>query len=107
MCCIRVEFELLKLLDIVGYIYCEEYCSMGPRGCFYPYLYQVIDIGTGFYWVELPVQRILCPIFMRNVGSPDIHECFHELTGSQRPPGFGASHRSTSSSVRICGCFFR
>ena len=48
MCFIRVEFELLKLLDIVGYRYCEEYCSMGPRGRFYPYLYQVIDIGTGF-----------------------------------------------------------
>ena len=31
---------------------------------------------------------------MRNVGSPDIHECFHRLTGSQRTPGFGASHFS-------------
>ena len=26
------------------------------------------------FWVELPVQRRLCPIFMKNVGSPDIHE---------------------------------
>ena len=26
MCCIRVKFELLKLLDIVGYRYCDEYC---------------------------------------------------------------------------------
>ena len=25
-------------------------------------------------WVELPVQRRLYPIFVRNVGSPDIHE---------------------------------
>ena len=25
-------------------------------------------------WVELPVQRRLCPIFVRSVGSPDIHE---------------------------------
>ena len=25
-------------------------------------------------WVELPVQRRLCPIFVKNVGSPDIHE---------------------------------
>ena len=44
-----------------------------------------------FIWVELPVQRRLCPIFVRNVGSPDIHECFRGLTGSQRTPGFGAS----------------
>ena len=42
-------------------------------------------------WVELPVQRRLCPIFVRNVGSPNIHECFRELTGSQWTPGFGAS----------------
>ena len=41
--------------------------------------------------VELPVQRRLCPIFVRNVGSPDIHECFRGLTGSQRTPEFGAS----------------
>ena len=48
-------------------------------------------IGTGYIqviiWVELPVQRRLCPIFVRNVGSPDIHECFRGLTGSQRTPG--------------------
>ena len=25
-------------------------------------------------WVELPVQRRLCPIFVKNVESPDIHE---------------------------------
>ena len=34
-----------------------------------------------------PVQRRLCPIFARNVGSPDIHECFRWLTSSQRTPG--------------------
>ena len=42
-------------------------------------------------WVELLVQRRLCLIFMRNVGSPDIHGCFRGLTGSQRIPGFGVS----------------
>ena len=25
-------------------------------------------------WVELPIQRRLCQIFVKNVGSPDIHE---------------------------------
>ena len=44
--------------------------------------------------VELPVQRRLCPIFVRNVGSHDIHECFRWLTDSQRTPGFGASQLS-------------
>ena len=42
-------------------------------------------------WVELPVQRRLCPIVVRNVISPDSHECLRGLTGSQRTPGFGAS----------------
>ena len=37
-------------------------------------------------WVELLVQRRHCPIFVRDVGSPDIHECFRRLTGSQRTP---------------------
>ena len=27
-------------------------------------------------WVELPVQRRLCPIFISGVGLPDIHEYF-------------------------------
>ena len=45
-------------------------------------------VGTGYVLrVELPVQRRLCPIFVRDVGSPDIHECFRGLTGSQRTPG--------------------
>ena len=39
-------------------------------------------------WVELPVKRRLCPIFVREVGSPDIHECLRGLTGSQRTPRF-------------------
>ena len=25
-------------------------------------------------WVELPIQRRLCPIFVSSVGLPDIHE---------------------------------
>ena len=35
MCCVRVKFELLKLLDIVGYRDCDEYSGMGLRGPFY------------------------------------------------------------------------
>ena len=62
---------------------------MGPRGRFYSYMYHVIDVGTGVVLrVELPIQRRLCPIFVRDVGSPDIHECFRGFTGSQRTPGF-------------------
>ena len=32
-------------------------------------------VETGYaIWVELPVQRRLCPIFVSSVGLPDIHE---------------------------------
>ena len=75
---------------------------MGPCGrithviVYIGYIGSIALFGTGIcrfcIWVELPVQIRLCSIFVRNVGSPDIHECFHRLTGSQRTPGFGASH---------------
>ena len=40
ICCIKENY-IIKLLDIVGYVYCKEYCSMGPRGRFYPCFTQV------------------------------------------------------------------
>ena len=44
-------------------------------------------VGTGYVLrVELPVQRRLCPIFVRDVGSPGIHERFSRLMGSQHTP---------------------
>ena len=65
---------------------------MDPRCRFYSYMYHVIDVGTGVVLkVEHPVQRRLCPIFVKNVGSPDIYEYFCGLTVSQRTPRFGAS----------------
>ena len=53
------------------------------------YSWDYLDcLGQVCIWVELPIQRRLCPIFVRDVESPDIHEYFHGLTGSQRTPGF-------------------
>ena len=35
----------------------------------------IVNLGTGYVlWVELPVQRRLCSIFVSSVGLPDIHE---------------------------------
>ena len=50
----------------------------GPK---WPLFYSHVDpvwslliIGTSYVpWVELPVQRRLCPIFVSGVGLPDIH----------------------------------
>ena len=74
---------------------------MGPSGSithvirYIGYIGYIALFGIGIcrfcVWVELPVQRRLCPIFVRNVRSPNIHDCFRGLTGSQRTPGFGAS----------------
>ena len=37
----------------------------------------IVDYWDRFvHWVELPVQRRLCPIFLSGVGLPDIHEYF-------------------------------
>ena len=68
---------------------------MGPSGRI-GYILHILDcLGQVsckcFIWVEVSVQRRLCPIFVRNVGSIDIHECFRGLTGSQQTPGFEAS----------------
>ena len=32
------------------------------------YMSSDVDVGTGGSWVELPVQRRLCPIFVNSVG---------------------------------------
>ena len=35
----------------------------------------ILIVGTGYVpWVELPVQRRLCPIVVSGVGLPDTHE---------------------------------
>ena len=47
---------------------------MGQSGRFYSFMFYDVDVGTGGSWVELPVQRRLCPIFVNSVRSPDIQE---------------------------------
>ena len=54
---------------------------MGPSGRIahvIGYIGYIALFGTGIcrfcIWVELLVQKRLCPIFVRNVESPDIHE---------------------------------
>ena len=64
-------------------------------------------VGIGYVIrVKLPEQRRLCPIFVRDVGSPDIHECFHGLTGSQRTPGiWGVSIKVSKTFHHMLTCF--
>ena len=38
-------------------------------------VWSLLIVGTCYVpWVELPVQRRLCPIFVSGVGLPDIHK---------------------------------
>ena len=57
-------------------IYLDEYWFMGPSGRFHSYIVILDFLGQVCIWVELPVQRRLCPIFVNNVGLPDVHEYF-------------------------------
>ena len=50
---------------------------MGPSAIFthtWTRCGRYVMLGQVVLWVELPVQRRLCPIFMSGVGLPDIHE---------------------------------
>ena len=75
------------MLYIVG-IYLDEYWFVGPSGCF-THGYVILDcLGQVGSW-----ERRLYPIFVRDVGSPDIHEYFRGLTSTQRTPRFwGVTH---------------
>ena len=68
--------NLLTLVTMVDSWYMDEYWVVGPSGrllkdCYIGLLGQVIYrlCISG----RAPVQRRLFPIFVRNVGSPDIH----------------------------------
>ena len=71
---------------------------MGPRGCFYPYLYHCDYIGLlgiGFMQVfhlgRAPRTKETLPDFMKWRRVTRHPLVFRGLTGSQRTPGFGAS----------------
>ena len=65
-----------RITHVIGYIGYIGYIALFGK-----------SICRFFIWVELPVQRRLCPIFVKNVGSPGIHGYFSRLTGSQQTPG--------------------
>ena len=76
----------------------------GPK---WPLFYSHLDpvwslymIGIGYVpWVELPVQRRHCPIFVSGVGLPDIHEYSVGLRVVNGPSSFGASQNEFEFSV--------
>ena len=52
----------------------------------------IVIVGIGYVpWVELPVQRRLCPNFLEWCRVTRHSQVFRGLTGCQRTPGFGAS----------------
>ena len=72
---------------------------MGPRDRFYPYLYHCDYIGllgTGFMQVfhlcRAPRTKETLPYFLKWRRVTRHPLVFRGLTGSQRIPGFGASH---------------
>ena len=75
----------------------------GPKWPFYSCWDYITLFGTGVcrfcIWVELPVQRRLCPIFVKNIGSPDIHEYSTGLRVVNGLPGFGVSQLGIRAQV--------
>ena len=78
---------------------------MGPRGRFYPYLHHCDYIGlfgTGFIQVmslgRAPRTKETLPDFLKWHRVTRHPLVFRGLTGSQRTPGFGVSHRLPLSS---------
>ena len=69
----------------------------GPKWPFYSCWDYIALFGTGIcrfcIWVELPVQRRFCQIFVKNVGSPDIHGYSVGSRVVNGHPGFGASQK--------------
>ena len=79
-------FELLELLDIVGMYY--GYCSMGPRGRFYPYLNHCNYIGlpgTGFmqvfYLGRAPRTKETLPDFSEVASGNPTSTCIPRVDG--------------------------
>ena len=81
---------------------------MGPRGCFYPHLYHCDYIGLlgtdfmqVFYLGRAPRTNDTLPDFLKWRLVTRHTLVFRGLTGSQRTPGNGVSHRPR------CGGLFR
>ena len=77
---------------------------MGPRGCFYPYLYHCDYIGLlgtvfmqVFYLGRAPRTKETLPNFLKWRQVTRHPLVFRGLTGSQRTPGFGASQNISPS----------
>ena len=78
----------------------------GPKWLFYSYCEYIGLFGTGIcrycIWVELPIQRRLCPIFVKKCRVTRHSRVFRGLTGSQRTPGFwGVTAWYQSLGIRI------
>ena len=81
---------------------------MGPRGCFYPYLYHCDYIGllgTGFmqvlYLGRAPRTKETLPDFLKWHQVTRHLLVFRGLTGSQRTLGFGVSQLGIRVGIRI------
>ena len=86
--------KTLTLVTIVYSWYVYGYCSVGPRGRFYPYLYHCDYIGllgTGFMQVlysgRTPRNKETLPDFLKWRRVTRHPLVFRGLTGSQRTPG--------------------
>ena len=76
-------------------MYYDEYCYWAQVAVLLMYL-DIGLLGQVIYRLctkgRAPRTKETLPDFRERCRSPGIHERFRGLTGSQRTPGFGASH---------------
>ena len=78
-------FEIRSFLGLAGYYRrCENGLKLSIRGRIVGFRIRDMDSMVG-------TTGELHPIFVKNVGSPDIHEYSAGLRVVNGPPGFGAS----------------
>ena len=76
---------------------------MGPSGHFtrmWTWCGRCKMLGQVVFWVELPVQRRLCPIFMSGVGLPDI-QSIPRVDGLSTDPREMGYHRPFPRSLSV------
>ena len=98
--CIKSDVITLGGFDDIDCIYMDKWAL---RGHFYSYVdpvWSLYNIGTGcheiaqvVFWVELPVQRRLCPIFVKSW-----------VLGKRGINGVVSGYPTSTNSPRVEGC---
>ena len=85
--------ELINSFETIGYSCCIMMSIvMGPKWSFYSCIWVLMLLGQVLYLGRAPCTKETLPDFLKWRRVTRHPLVFRGLTGSQRTPGFGASH---------------